>query len=46
MSFIERIHENDATGTLKEDFDFVSGSYSKGFDSPVATTHASVNKGW
>lgn len=37
MAFIERIHENDATGCLKEDFDFISGSYTKGFGSPLAT---------
>ncbi len=37
MAYIERIHEDDATGNLKADFDFISGSYSKGVGSPVPT---------
>jgi hypothetical protein len=37
MAYIERIHEDDAAGSLKDDFDFISGSYSRGFGATVPT---------
>jgi len=37
MAFITRVPEAEATGQLKEDFDFISASYSHAHGSTVAT---------
>ena len=37
MAYIHRIAEKESTDQLKADFDFISGSYSKAFGTPVST---------
>ena len=37
MAYIEIIHENTASGALKDDYQFISDSYSHAFGSPVPT---------
>ena len=37
MAYLKIVHEDAATGTLKADYDFISGSYSHAFGSKVPT---------
>lgn len=37
MAYIHRIHENEATGDLKKNFHFISGSYSHATQKRVPT---------
>lgn len=37
MAYIQLINEDEATGTLKQDYEFLSASYSKMFGSTIPT---------
>lgn len=37
MTYITRVAEEEATGSLKQDFEFISGSYSKAMNIKVPT---------